>query len=76
MDNIVDKTPTNCVGKCTLNPIEHYCLGCWRTIEQIKNWSKYTEQEKENILNSKTTKYIDQKPFPVFTKLRTINNGY
>jgi len=76
MNNIINKTPTNCIGKCKLNPIDQYCLGCWRTLEQISNWSRYTDKEKQKILNSKTTDYLKQDCKPVFTKLRTINNDY
>lgn len=74
MNNIIDKTPTECVGKCKLAPIDHYCMGCWRTLEQIKKWSKYNDSEKQGILNSKTTDHIDQDCFPVFSRLRTIND--
>ena len=41
MSNIINKTPTNCIGKWALNPVLHYCMGCWRTLEQIKIWREY-----------------------------------
>lgn len=74
MSNIINKTPTNCVGKCNLHPIFNYCTGCWRTLEHIQNWRDYTFQQKEEILNQKTTviKKQDDKP-TVFTK--TLNNN-
>jgi predicted Fe-S protein YdhL (DUF1289 family) len=75
MNNIIDKTPTCCVGKCKLNPIEHYCMGCWRTLDQIINWAEYTQSEKQRILNSKTTYNIKQDSFPKFSRLRTINDS-
>lgn len=56
---MIDKTPTNCIGKCRGHPLLHYCLGCWRTFEQIANWKSYTQEEKEKILTSKTYKFIN-----------------
>ena len=37
-----------CIGKCSLN--QGTCSGCSRTVEEITNWSKYSEQEKEKVL--------------------------
>lgn len=72
---MINKTPTVCQGRCRQHPILHYCLGCWRTMEQISNWSKYTQEEKDKILNSKTYEYIDDDYKPVFSKIRVINNS-
>ena len=76
MCNIINKTPTNCVGKCKLHPILHYCMGCWRTLEHIQNWRDYTFEQKEEILNSKRSDHIkqdDDEP-RFFAKTRIINN--
>lgn len=27
------------------------CTGCYRTINEIAQWTKYTDMEKQNILN-------------------------
>lgn len=53
---------TNCIGKCSLHP-DNYCLGCNRTLDDIKNWGNYTQSERNKILK-------DSK----FTKTRIINN--
>jgi predicted Fe-S protein YdhL (DUF1289 family) len=77
MKNIINKTPTNCVGKCKLHPTLHYCMGCYRTLEHIQNWRDYTFEQKEKILNSKTTDHLKHDDEPrFFTKKRIINNGY
>lgn len=40
------KTP--CIKVCKVS--EGKCLGCGRTLEQIRLWSKYTEEERERIM--------------------------
>jgi predicted Fe-S protein YdhL (DUF1289 family) len=73
----VDKKITNCIGKCRLHPLEHYCLGCWRTLEHIQNWRDYSEDERNEIIGKKTSDFIKPSDDPPrFTKLRTINNYY
>jgi predicted Fe-S protein YdhL (DUF1289 family) len=59
LGKMIDKTPTTCKGNCRLNPILHYCMGCFRTLEQISKWRDYSEEEKNKILNNKTYQYID-----------------
>ncbi|MFT4326369.1 MAG: DUF1289 domain-containing protein [Candidatus Woesearchaeota archaeon] len=75
MKKLINKTPTNCVGRCKLIPILNYCNGCRRTLEQIKNWSKYTSEQREAILSSKLTNNIpeDRSEPRFFTKTRIIN---
>lgn len=40
------KTP--CIKVCKVS--EGKCLGCGRTLEQIRLWSKYTDEERERIM--------------------------
>ena len=35
-----------CIKLCELNRTKEYCISCHRTLEQIKNWSKMTEEQK------------------------------
>lgn len=42
----MSKSP--CVKECKLN--QGACSGCKRSIDEIKNWSKYSEQEKDKVL--------------------------
>lgn len=37
-----------CVKVCRVK--EGRCLGCLRTIEQITNWTKYSEQQRETLM--------------------------
>lgn len=47
MENIVSP----CVRNCCLNEND-VCLGCFRSIEEIIQWSGATEQRKQEILNA------------------------
>jgi len=39
-----------CVRNCCLD--EHdICLGCCRTLDEIKSWQSLSEQEKQAVLN-------------------------
>ncbi len=38
-----------CINYCVLSK-DKICLGCFRTIKEIQNWSKMTDEEKEKVL--------------------------
>ncbi|MCG8536311.1 MAG: DUF1289 domain-containing protein [Pseudomonadales bacterium] len=38
-----------CVRNCCLNP-DDVCIGCGRTLEEIKSWTSYSDAEKKRIL--------------------------
>jgi len=42
------ESPCNAV--CKTDPVSGLCEGCNRTEEEIFNWIKYSDQEKEKIL--------------------------
>ena len=44
------KLESPCIGKCQIDEKTSYCLGCFRTIEEISAWASYSYKEKENIL--------------------------
>ncbi len=39
-----------CVDKCDMNPYTKLCEGCLRNIEEITNWSNFTDNEKIHVL--------------------------
>ena len=39
-----------CVGTCTLDAWERYCIGCLRTVEEIGAWRRMTEEEQSRIV--------------------------
>jgi len=34
-----------------LTECKTFCIGCWRTLDEIQDWRKYTENQKEEIYN-------------------------
>ncbi|MGB2833290.1 MAG: DUF1289 domain-containing protein [Methylotenera sp.] len=39
-----------CVGVCTLDETTGFCLGCYRSADEIKNWWDKTNAEKIAVL--------------------------
>lgn len=39
-----------CINVCKLNVTREYCIGCKRTLEELRNWSSMTEQQKLAIV--------------------------
>ena len=39
-----------CIDKCKLDQNKEYCVGCYRTSEEITNWQTYSDLKKRNIL--------------------------
>ena len=38
-----------CVKLCVLHSKERICVGCYRTAEEIKNWTKYSATTRTEI---------------------------
>jgi hypothetical protein len=34
-----------------LTDCKAFCVGCWRTLEEIKGWRHYNEAEKQSVLD-------------------------
>lgn len=41
--------PSPCKGACKLDADRVYCTGCLRTLDEIKQWSGYSDHEKEAV---------------------------
>ena len=39
-----------CTLVCTMNPATQLCYGCHRTIDEIADWSAYSDVERARIL--------------------------
>ena len=39
-----------CIRHCTLDPETGICVGCGRTLQEIGNWSRYTDDERQAIV--------------------------
>jgi uncharacterized protein len=40
-----------CLNICSLDANSNLCLGCGRSIKEIKNWVFYSHDKKKKILN-------------------------
>jgi predicted Fe-S protein YdhL (DUF1289 family) len=38
-----------CRKQCQLHPIEKLCLGCFRTIDEIGRWTRYSDAKRQAI---------------------------
>jgi predicted Fe-S protein YdhL (DUF1289 family) len=41
--------PSPCISVCTMNFDGSFCLGCWRSIDEIAVWSRCNDGEKRTI---------------------------
>jgi predicted Fe-S protein YdhL (DUF1289 family) len=41
---------TACKQRCLVLPGDFHCDTCGRTLEQIRDWSKYTDEQREKII--------------------------
>ncbi|MDI7197824.1 DUF1289 domain-containing protein [Leptospira santarosai] len=42
-------TRSPCNKICTMDFESGYCRGCFRTIDEIGNWSRYSDSEREDL---------------------------
>jgi len=39
-----------CIKSCQIDPVNELCVGCFRTLEEIEHWIKYTHDERTYIM--------------------------
>ena len=44
--------PSPCINVCVTDPDSDLCYGCARTTPEIAKWSKYTDEEKEQVIEN------------------------
>ena len=50
MERIPIKTP--CVKVCFVDPKAGVCLGCFRTMEELGRWTRYSDAERDAIMQA------------------------
>ncbi|WP_370229913.1 DUF1289 domain-containing protein [Cognatishimia sp.] len=40
-----------CIQVCVIHPTERICTGCYRSIDEIGAWSKFSEDERKEIMD-------------------------
>ena len=48
----MNNVTTPCIGICKLDKKKELCIGCLRTISDIKNWNNYSLEKKQDIMES------------------------
>jgi len=41
-----------CVKVCFVDPKSEICVGCFRTMEELGRWTRYTDAEREAIMKA------------------------
>ncbi len=52
-----------CIGTCVLDPRSGYCMGCYRTGDEIGAWMGLSDGNKKRVI-AKATKRRNQMPKP------------
>lgn len=45
-----EKIESPCIGVCTMNAQTGFCLGCYRTLEEIQGWWDMSETDKSQLI--------------------------
>ena len=40
-----------CVKVCVIHPAHQICVGCFRTANEIEDWSNFTAEKRKNIMS-------------------------
>ncbi len=48
------KTP--CVKVCVVDAESGLCLGCYRTLQEVAGWARYSEDERDQIMGELKTR--------------------
>ena len=49
---------TPCVKVCKINSESGLCVGCFRTLDEIAQWSRFDENEKSQVYKQISTRKI------------------
>lgn len=47
---IKPETPSPCVNICRMDDNNRYCIGCWRSLDEIQRWSSMTDAERVTVM--------------------------
>jgi predicted Fe-S protein YdhL (DUF1289 family) len=52
-----------CIGVCAINDSNGFCQGCYRTVEEIREWWNMTDEEREKVMGSLDQRLLDNTTF-------------
>jgi predicted Fe-S protein YdhL (DUF1289 family) len=47
---MTEYVPSPCIRICAIDEASGWCRGCWRTLDEISKWERYTSAEKQALL--------------------------
>lgn len=50
----VEDIVSPCIGVCQMNETTGQCLGCYRTIDEIREWWDMTDEARNQVMQSLT----------------------
>lgn len=45
-----DEVESPCIKLCTVHPTERICVGCYRTIDEISQWSRMSPDQRRSVM--------------------------
>ena len=48
----MDKIDSPCIDICTIDRDSGECIGCGRTVEEVRNWANFDNLKKKQILEN------------------------
>ena len=48
----MDEIDSPCIDICTINRDSGECIGCGRTVEEVRNWANFDNLKKKQILEN------------------------
>lgn len=58
-----------CIEICQMNEKSGYCQGCWRTLEEIAGWGRFSAARKTAILEQLATRRQAEQEQPAPSQL-------
>ncbi|MFM1911724.1 MAG: hypothetical protein RJB18_1115 [Pseudomonadota bacterium] len=52
-----------CIGVCAINDSNGFCHGCYRTVEEIREWWNMTDEEREKVMGTLDQRLLDNTTF-------------
>lgn len=59
----VEDIVSPCVGVCTMNDANGFCQGCYRTVEEIREWWNMTDVAREQTMSVLDQRMADNTSF-------------
>jgi predicted Fe-S protein YdhL (DUF1289 family) len=52
-----------CIGVCAINDSNGFCQGCYRTVEEIREWWNMSDQERDKVMGTLDQRLLDNTTF-------------